>query len=66
MGRHSIVIPLSNTVFILCLICLLKYFDFGAALMGYRIVSIICYLIFLIWVMGSSPSGNNRMTLVGD
>jgi hypothetical protein len=33
----------------------LKYFEFGAHLMGYGVVSIVGYLLFLIWVMASRP-----------
>lgn len=36
---------------------LLKFYDFGAHMMGYGIASIAGYLIFLIWVMATRPSG---------
>lgn len=36
---------------------LLKFYDFGAHMMGYGVVSIVGYLMFLIWVMATRPSG---------
>ena len=56
-GKDSIMIPLINAGVLFILIFVFKYFDFGASLMGYGIISIICYLIFLIWVVSTTPSG---------
>jgi len=33
--------------------------------MGYGIVSIIAFLVFLIWVVADSPSGSNSVPAVG-
>jgi hypothetical protein len=44
---------------------LLKYFELGAHLMGYGVVSIVGYLVFLIWVVASRPSGGNVFPAVG-
>lgn len=46
-----------------CLI--LKFFDFGAHIMGYGIISIIGYLLFLIWVVAARPSGPNTFPAFG-
>ncbi len=64
-GRQSIVIPLLNTAVIFFLIFVLKYFDFGASLMAYGIISIFAYMIFLIWVIASAPSGQTNWKPIG-
>lgn len=56
--KETIVIPLVNAAALFILIFVLKYFDFGATLMGYGIVSIFLYLIFLIWVIATAPKGS--------
>lgn len=33
--------------------------------MGYGVVSIVGYLLFLIWVVSATPSGNNHVPTVG-
>jgi len=38
-----------NAVILLALVFVLKYTEYGAAIMAYGIVSIIAYIIFLIW-----------------
>ena len=48
-----------NAVAILLLIVILKYYNFGTKLLGYGIISIITYLIFLCWVLESKPTGTN-------
>lgn len=57
LGKDTIAIPLINTAALFILIFVLKYFDFGASLMAYGIVSIFAYMIFLIWVVSTAPSG---------
>jgi amino acid permease len=54
-GDKSIAIPLINAGVLFILIFILKYFDFGASLMAYGIISIFFYLIFLIWVISTAP-----------
>lgn len=41
----------------LCFIFILKKFKFGTKLLGYGIISIFSYLLFLIWVLASAPKG---------
>lgn len=43
----------------------MKYFDFGASLMAYGIISIIGYVIFLALLLATSPEGNKHMEKVG-
>jgi len=57
LSTQSLVIPFVNTVVLFALILLLKYFDFGAKVMAYGILSIISYQFFLIWVSSSAPKG---------
>jgi hypothetical protein len=65
LNSKSIIIPLVNTVILFALILLLKYFDFGAKVMAYGIVSIVAYLLFLIWVTASAPSGSAKWIAFG-
>lgn len=62
---QSILNPILNAVGLLALICFLKYIRFGAHLLGYGIISIVMYCIFLAWVVGSAPSGSNKIPIVG-
>lgn len=57
--------PICNAVFLLFLTCLLKYVHFGAKLLGYGIISIVMYCIFLIWVAATEPSGEKTIPLFG-
>lgn len=61
----SLAIPLSNAAALFILAFALKYFHFGAKLMGYGIISIISYCIFLIWLLVSAPAGENTIPLFG-
>ena len=49
-----------NGVFLILWCIILKYFEFGAHMMGYGIISIVGYLLFLIWVMATRPAGTNK------
>jgi amino acid permease len=46
-----------NALFLLLLTFVLNYFHFGAQLLGYGVISIFGYCIFLIWLLASAPSG---------
>jgi hypothetical protein len=61
----SIIIPLCNIVFLIGLVFLLKYVHLGAKLLGYGIISIIFYCIFLIWLIASAPTGDNEIPEFG-
>ena len=54
--------PLTNIVVLFLLIFVLKYVHFGAQLMGYGIISIALYCVFLVWLLASAPSGPNRIS----
>jgi hypothetical protein len=43
--------PVANAVVLVVLVFVLKYFDFGASLMAYGIISIVTYLLFLLWAV---------------
>lgn len=62
---YSIAIPICNAFALLGLVFVLNYFHFGAKLLGYGIISIIGYCIFLIWLLASAPSGPNVMPITG-
>jgi hypothetical protein len=57
--------PCVNGLVIIVWCLCLKFFEFGAHIMGYGIVSIVGYLIFLIWVVASAPTGNHSIPAVG-
>lgn len=61
----SLANPLANALALFLLVFLLKYFHFGAKLMGYGIVSIISFCIFLVWLLATAPPGNNKVPLFG-
>lgn len=52
---------LANAAALFVLVFVLKYFDFGASLMAYGIISIVTYLLFLIWVIATSDQGYNEV-----
>jgi amino acid permease len=54
--------PLVNGFVLFGLIFLLKYLELGASIMSYGIISIISYMIFLIWVIATSSQGDNDAT----
>lgn len=53
--------PLINAAVLFALVFILKYFDFGASVMAYGIISIITYVIFLIWVSITADQGNDAV-----
>lgn len=59
----SKIIPSVNAVVVLIFIGLLKYFKFGTKMLGYGFVSILSYLVFLIYVLASAPKGNHTLPL---
>lgn len=52
---YNIANPICNAVALIILVCVLKMVHFGAQLLGYGIISIICYCLFLIWLVSSAP-----------
>lgn len=53
--------PLVNAFVLLGLIFLLKYLELGASIMAYGIISIVCYVLFLIWVAATYNQGNDSV-----
>ena len=49
--------PIINSVILLSFVFILKYFDLGASILAYGIISIIGYCIFLIWMLADAPTG---------
>jgi hypothetical protein len=56
--EYPIFNPVSNAMALFALVFVLKYFEFGASVMAYGIISIATYLLFLIWVVTTSDQGN--------
>jgi amino acid permease len=56
----------SNGLLLLGCCLVMKYFEFGANLMGYGLVSTLGYLVFLVWVVASRPEGGNSFPAVGN
>lgn len=48
---YNVFNPIGNAIGLFILILLLKYARFGAHLLGYGLISIIMYCIFLIWIL---------------
>lgn len=48
------------------LVIFLNYFHLGPKLLAYGLLSILAYLIFLIWMLASTPSGPNTLPLFGN
>lgn len=65
LGDTNILNPIINAIVLFILVFIMKYFDFGASLLAYGIVSIIGYCIFLIWLLGTAPAGDNLMPQIG-
>lgn len=62
---YNVANPICNAVGLVVLTFLLNYFHFGAKLLGYGIVSIIGYCVFLVWLISTAPSGPNRIPEFG-
>lgn len=58
---YNLANPICNALGLLGLVFLLNYFHMGAKLMGYGIISILAYCVFLVWVIATAPSGNNTI-----
>ena len=56
---YNIAIPICNAFWLLGLVFVLNYFHFGAKLLGYGIISIVGYCIFLIWLVATAPPPGN-------
>lgn len=54
-----------NAVGLFGLILFLKHIRFGAHLLGYGVISILFYCIFLAWMVGSAPSGPKTIPIIG-
>jgi len=63
--NYNIANPICNAVALVALTIALNYFHFGAKLLGYGVISIIGYCIFLIWLISSAPSGPKTIPLFG-
>lgn len=61
LANTNILNPIINAFVLFIMVFIMKYFDLGASLLAYGIVSIVGYCIFLIWLLASSPKGNNIM-----
>ena len=60
--HYTIINPIVNAVVLYILAFVLKYFEFGATIMALGIVSIIFYLMFLIWVIVTRNDGSGHHT----
>lgn len=54
---YNIANPICNAIALVALTFILNYFHFGAKLLGYGVISIVGYCLFLIWLVSSAPSG---------
>lgn len=61
--KYPILNPIINAFVLFALVFALKYAELGASVMAYGIVSIVTYLVFLIWVVGTSDQGNDQQEL---
>lgn len=63
--HYDVANPICNAVALFALTFALNYFHFGAQLLGYGVISIIGYCIFLIWLIASAPSGPKTIPAFG-
>jgi amino acid permease len=63
--NYNVVNPILNACFLLVLPFFLNYFHFGAKLLGYGVISIIGYCIFLVWLIATAPAGPNKIVTFG-
>ena len=49
--------PVVNAFILIAFVFILKYFELGASLMAYGIISIVAYIIFLLWVVITYDQG---------
>ena len=61
--EYTPVNPLINFAVLFVLVIVIKFKDFGVSLMAYGIVSIIAYLVFITWVVGSEEPKNDGHSL---
>lgn len=52
-----IINPLINVMILVIFLMIVKYKSIGASLMAYGIVSIVAYMVFLIWVVVTGDQG---------
>ena len=45
------------------LVVLVRKMNFGVNLLGYGVLSIAMYVVFLVWLMATAPSGGNSLKL---
>ena len=57
LTQRSHLIPILNAFALFPIVYVMKKYHFGASLLAYGILSIIGYCIFLMWMVGSSPTG---------
>ena len=62
---YNLANPICNAIALVALTFALNYFHLGAKLLGYGIISIIGYCIFLIWLLASAPAGDNKIPNFG-
>ncbi len=62
---YSIANPIGNAALLFIFVFILKYFEFGASILAYGIISVIGYLMFLAWVLASAPTGDTKPVLFG-
>ena len=63
-GQSSLNPILNGAAMVAWCLCL-KFFEFGAHVMGYGVISIAAYLFFLIWVIATAPSGPTTVPAFG-
>lgn len=58
---YNLANPICNAVGLFFLTFILNYFHFGAKLLGYGVISIVGYCLFLIWLISTAPQGSNKI-----
>lgn len=62
---YNIANPICNAIALIILTFILNSYHFGTKLLGYGIVSIFGYCIFLVWLLSTAPEGPNSIPLFG-
>jgi hypothetical protein len=60
LNNTSKITTLANAILIFVLILLMRKLDMAVSLLGYGLISILGYMIFVFWLIASAPSGPNK------
>jgi hypothetical protein len=66
VSTGEVINTFANAIFVVFLTIALSYLHLGVKILGFGILSIMGYCVFLIWLVCASPPGPNKIPLFGD